>query len=669
MVLLPGIPDSVMANVRVLVVAGGGGGGDPTNGGGGGGGGVAKKAAHAVIFGSYAVTVGAGGAVNANGGDSSFDSIIGKGGGAGGNAGGADENGDAGGSGGGGARDTSTGGASNQANPTNGATGFGNAGGNGGSAPFGGAGGGGGAGAAGSNGQSDGTAPGEVGGNGGNGTADDISGSSVTYGGGGGGSCESNENRGMGGTGGGGNGQGSSSASTVGTANLGGGGGGGHTVGRAGGSGVVIIRYATADFPVACTGGSISTDGSDTIHTFTTSGTFSVVAVAPTSPAVTAANASQVLTVTWVDSVTPNVAGYSVERSDDGSTGWAEIATVAPGVQTYADNVAAWSTRKYYRIRAYSSGTPVYSAYTSTVNATTAPQAPSAAAVAPANDSNILTLSWTDNSSDEDTFSIEVSANGVSGWSELTTDTASPYAHDVTTRDTLKYYRVRAKRNADSIYSGYTDVVSATTAPANPTTLAATVAGQDVTVTFVDVSTTNTSTKLERKTDDGSYSEITSLGAAVATYTDEDLTHYQNYTYRARAHRSSDNIYSGYSNTDTIIIPPEPPQNLTAACSVRATAASKVRLAWEIYSEKETGFKIERSLNNVDWSTVTTTAAGVRTYEDTGLALDTTYYYRVSAAGPDGVSTSATATVKTSRGKVADLLLAFDKKTGQFPLS
>jgi hypothetical protein len=62
-----------------------------------------------------------------------------------------------------------------------------------------------------------------------------------------------------------------------GTANTGGGGGGsdGTTAGT-GGSGVVIISYVTADFG-SCTGGSISTNGSKTVHTFNTSGTFTVV--------------------------------------------------------------------------------------------------------------------------------------------------------------------------------------------------------------------------------------------------------------------------------------------------------------------------------------------------------------------------------------------------------
>jgi hypothetical protein len=43
----------------------------------------------------------------------------------------------------------------------------------------------------------------------------------------------------------------------------------------------VIIRYATSDFSdYIVTGGTITTDGSYTVHTFTSSGTFTVGPVA-----------------------------------------------------------------------------------------------------------------------------------------------------------------------------------------------------------------------------------------------------------------------------------------------------------------------------------------------------------------------------------------------------
>lgn len=75
---------------------------------------------------------------------------------------------------------------------------------------------------------------------------------------------------------GGGGGTSEGGSGTVGTTNRGAGGGGGAGnagAGGNGGSGIVIIRYLTADISVAI-GGTITTDGLHTIHTFTTGGTF-----------------------------------------------------------------------------------------------------------------------------------------------------------------------------------------------------------------------------------------------------------------------------------------------------------------------------------------------------------------------------------------------------------
>jgi hypothetical protein len=109
------------------------------------------------------------------------------------------------------------------------------------------------------------------GGNGGAGITSTISGSSYVYGSGGGGYGQ------IGGTGGTGAGNGGNSPGAgTDAANYGGGAGGGNTP-KLGFQGVVIIRYLTAQ--VTATGGTITTDGASTIHTFTSSGNFIVTAV------------------------------------------------------------------------------------------------------------------------------------------------------------------------------------------------------------------------------------------------------------------------------------------------------------------------------------------------------------------------------------------------------
>lgn len=231
--------------MKVLVI--GGGGGAPSNGGGGGAGSYRYFPTQTIEEMDYSITVGAKGSGANNGSDSLFGSLITAYGG--GHGGTLDNNGADGGSGGGGGKDN--GGGVNSGGVGIGAGGNGGASGNGASAAA--SGGGGGAGAAGTDGVS---GAGGHGGNGGNGIANSITGASVTYAGGGAGAH--------------------STPGTNGTGQGNAGGGADANNGTDAKDGVVIISYVTANFG-ACTGGTITTDGANTVHTFTSNGTFSVL--------------------------------------------------------------------------------------------------------------------------------------------------------------------------------------------------------------------------------------------------------------------------------------------------------------------------------------------------------------------------------------------------------
>jgi hypothetical protein len=247
-------PTADLANVEYVVVAGGGGGGGDLGGGGGAGGyrssvvgessggGTSAETRLSLSAGvAQTVTVGAGGVAgtpSTRGGlgvNSVFGSITSTGGGGGGKydaGGGLLSNGTSGGSGGGGG----LGDTGSTANGGAGTTNQGFAGGNGRTfSPFN-SGGGGGAGSTGGN-----ASPSSGSGFGGSGVSSSITGSSVARAGGGGG--------GAGGVGTAGGGSSITGApATAGTVNTGGGGGGavsgGTGTGAAGGSGIVIVRYA-----------------------------------------------------------------------------------------------------------------------------------------------------------------------------------------------------------------------------------------------------------------------------------------------------------------------------------------------------------------------------------------------------------------------------------------
>jgi hypothetical protein len=282
-----------------LVVAGGGGGGKNKSGGGGAGGlrtsygltsggGASAESNITLAAGTYTITIGSGGAGSStnevkgsNGVDSSISAtslttITSIGGGGGGtylNA----QPGENGGSGGGAAGGDGTG----SGGAAIGGTATANQGFDGGDGYIVGGGGsgagGGGASQAGQDGYPDGTLG--KGGDGGDGLSVAITGRLTAYAGGGGGACHNSLSfSAPGGTGGGGAGGGSTQGADA-TVNTGSGGGGGWTSGGLGGgdgaSGLVILRMNTSDYSGTTTGSpTVTTEGSETILTYTGSGTY-----------------------------------------------------------------------------------------------------------------------------------------------------------------------------------------------------------------------------------------------------------------------------------------------------------------------------------------------------------------------------------------------------------
>jgi YD repeat-containing protein len=316
--------------IEALMVGGGGGGGGRVSapGGGGGGGRVLPVASIVIEAGSAPIVVGGGGLRGSlsypaeNGGQTSAFGYIAPGGGAGGGDGGAAVKGGAGGSGGGGLGPLSGGAAIASGG------GYGNAGGtgtgDGGSAP----GGGGGA-----------TAPGggaspTVAGSGGAGFNSSISGTSEVYGSGGGGGRTDAIGGGAAGVNAG---AGQRARGQDGRANFGGGGGGGgdfegaRNAGGNGGAGVVILRYLTGRASI--TGGTITTSGPYTIHTFKASDTINVSTVAPNRAPV-AANDS-------VSVARNQVASLKTLRSNDTDADGDVLSIVAVGAPAHGTAVIA----------------------------------------------------------------------------------------------------------------------------------------------------------------------------------------------------------------------------------------------------------------------------------------------------------------------------------------
>jgi hypothetical protein len=106
----------------------------------------------------------------------------------------------------------------------------------------------------------------------------------------------------------------------------------------------------------------------------------------------------------------------------------------------------------------------------------------------------------------------------------------------------------------------------------------------------------------------------------------------------------------------------EPGTGVSAPTGFSASYASdtSLDLSWTDNADNETGYEIDRSPNGTDsWSNITTTAANATSYTDTGLTVDTTYYYRIRGLGTVNSSyATANGTTTAPSGVVLSMSIA-----------
>ena len=94
---------------------------------------------------------------------------------------------------------------------------------------------------------------------------------------------------------------------------------------------------------------------------------------------------------------------------------------------------------------------------------------------------------------------------------------------------------------------------------------------------------------------------------------------------------------------------PLAPSNLASAVD-GSSPTTAINLTWTDNSSNETGFDVERSLDNTTFTSMTTTAVNATSYSDTSCSQDTVYYYRVSSVNSAGSSSQTSVTnTRTSR--------------------
>ena len=126
-------------------------------------------------------------------------------------------------------------------------------------------------------------------------------------------------------------------------------------------------------------------------------------------------------------------------------------------------------------------------------------------------------------------------------------------------------------------------------------------------VTWTNGSTSTTkprsSTKVERQTDSGSWSQIASVGSSTKNYTDNGISADHRYRYRVRAYGSGG--YSGYSTSGYIYTTPKAP----SAVSLVKTSDTQVQVSISGAAAWADGYELQRSVDSGSWAAVATVTA------------------------------------------------------------
>ncbi len=360
----------------------------------------------------------------------------------------------------------------------------------------------------------------------------------------------------------------------------------------------------------------------------------------PGAPIATLVGATQV-DLTWTDT-SATEAGFRVERRPLPAGAFVPVATTAAGQVTWSDTSAALDASYEYRVFAVSgSGDSPASA---TVAVTTAPAPASGlAAVVVAGDR--IDLTWTDASATESGFRVERRLRGVGPFAGVgsTGAGAAAFSDTTTTPDAAYDYRVVATRGA--VEAAPSGVVSPTTPPHPPGSLATTVIGPNrVDLGWTDTSTTESGFDVERRALGApAFAPLASVGPGVVTYADVTVAPSTAYEYRVLARNAGG--ASSPSNVAGAATPPAPPP-APGALAAAAAAGGGVDLTWGDVAG-ETGYRVERRAGPGSFVQVGVAAADATTLHDPATSLDTSYEYRVIAYNPGGdspASSSATAT-------------------------
>jgi hypothetical protein len=328
----------------------------------------------------------------------------------------------------------------------------------------------------------------------------------------------------------------------------------------------------------------------------------------------------------WSETSNPTISNHKTDFGSRNSAG------------TFNSTLVELSPNTQYYVRAYATdneGTTYGNEINFVTKAISIPEAPGNL-VADAEYSSQITISWTDNSDNEEGFKIERSPDGTTEWVEIATVGANvtSFQNINLNPSTPYYYRVRAFNPGGN--SGFSNTASTTTLPFVPVPAApqnlegVPISNSQINLIWEDMSDNEEGFIIERSPDGSTgWTVIEVVENDIETYQNQELNSSTIYYYRVRAFNSGgESDWSNIANATTI-------SELTLAAPTDLTAepvsSTEIYLSWTDNSDNEEGFKIERAGESMNWREIAYVGTDTAFFLDIGLTASVIYYYRVRA--------------------------------------
>lgn len=354
------------------------------------------------------------------------------------------------------------------------------------------------------------------------------------------------------------------------------------------------------------------------------------------------------VSLTW--NAVSGATNYNVYRSTTTTGPYTQIASAVTAA-AYSDSTVANGTTYFYVVRSFNG----YESDNSS-EVSVRPIASFTLASATVSSTSAASISW-DPAAGAATYDVRIGTSS-GNYTTTYTNVTSPYSLSGLTAATTYFVRIRANNTVGSGSSTTSNEVSFTTTTAAPSTLTASAATGQVSLSWTAV-TGAASYRVYRSTTSGTgYTQIAS-GVAVTNYSDTTVTNGTQYYYVVRAFNGTESANS----TEATSLPID----AFTISSTSAASSTSIVVTWGSAS----GASAYDVRYGTTAGTYATTASGVTSpYTITGLAANTTYYIIVRARNTIGSGTSAnTPEVTQITSVAAPTGLAASGGSGQVNLS